>query len=41
VRLLLDSDIYVACSLRDRLPAIVTKVFPILAQVSSRNPWIS
>ena len=33
LRLLLDSDISVACNLRDRLPRIVTQAFPILVQV--------
>ena len=37
LRLLVDSGIYVACSLRDRLPGIVTKVFAILAWVWSRS----
>jgi hypothetical protein len=41
LRLLLDSGISVACSLKDRLPRIARKLFPILVQVLCRNPWIS
>ena len=36
LRLLLDSGISVACSLRDRLPGVVTKVFPA-GEVLRRN----